>query len=75
MTTEQFNQLEEIEREVADHHNYAEQERRQYEDRNQILIEALEQIEQMSDPGSYELAIIQMKHIAGTALYNFKKNA
>jgi hypothetical protein len=35
---------------------------------NQKLIEALKKIEQMSDPGSYEKAIIEMKSIATNAL-------
>lgn len=42
------------------------------EEKVQILVEALRKIEQMSDPGSYEKAIIDMKSTASKALNKFK---
>lgn len=35
---------------------------------SQELFEALNKIWQMSDPGSHEEAVIEMKHIAGEAI-------
>lgn len=40
---------------------------------DKTIIEALEQIEQMSDPGSYETAIVRMKAIATEALKKIKQ--